>query len=100
MFRSLSRRIPSLRAQRSNPAVRAHERGSLRFARDDGEGFAPGALMRSAFAHSNSRLRASRVRKWAKLRCMDWDNVRVFLAVARAGQFVAGARRLHLDHAT
>jgi DNA-binding transcriptional LysR family regulator len=31
---------------------------------------------------------------------MDWDNVRVFLAVARAGQFVAGARRLHLDHAT
>jgi DNA-binding transcriptional LysR family regulator len=31
---------------------------------------------------------------------MNWDNVRVFLAVARAGQFVAGARRLHLDHAT
>ena len=31
---------------------------------------------------------------------MDWDNVKVFLAVARAGQFVAGARRLHLDHAT
>ena len=31
---------------------------------------------------------------------MDWDNVRVFLAVARAGQFVAGARRLGLDHAT
>jgi DNA-binding transcriptional LysR family regulator len=31
---------------------------------------------------------------------MDWDHVRVFLAVARAGQFVAGARRLHLDHAT
>ena len=31
---------------------------------------------------------------------MDWDNVRVFLAVARAGQFVAGARRLNLDHAT
>ncbi len=31
---------------------------------------------------------------------MDWDNVRVFLAVARAGLFVAGARRLHLDHAT
>ncbi len=31
---------------------------------------------------------------------MDWDNVRVFLAVARAGQFVAGAKRLHLDHAT
>ena len=31
---------------------------------------------------------------------MDWDNVRVFLAVARAGQFVAGARKLHLDHAT
>ena len=31
---------------------------------------------------------------------MDWDHVRVFLAVARAGQFVAGARRLRLDHAT
>ena len=31
---------------------------------------------------------------------MDWDNVRVFLAVARAGQFVAAARRLGLDHAT
>ena len=31
---------------------------------------------------------------------MDWDNVRVFLAVARAGQFVAAARRLKLDHAT
>ena len=33
-------------------------------------------------------------------RAMDWDNVRVFLAVARAGQFVAAARRLGLDHAT
>ena len=31
---------------------------------------------------------------------MDWDNVRVFLAVARAGQFVAAARRLKVDHAT
>ncbi len=31
---------------------------------------------------------------------MDWDNVRVFLTVARAGQFVAAARRLGLDHAT
>src|SRR5947209_6433086 len=31
---------------------------------------------------------------------MDWDNVRVFLAVARAGHFVAAAKRLHLDHAT
>jgi DNA-binding transcriptional LysR family regulator len=31
---------------------------------------------------------------------MDWDNVRVFLAVARGGQFVAAARRLRLDHAT
>src|SRR5260370_35554276 len=30
---------------------------------------------------------------------MDWDNVRVFLAVARGGQFVAAARRLGLDHA-
>jgi DNA-binding transcriptional LysR family regulator len=31
---------------------------------------------------------------------MDWDNVRVFLAVARTGQFVAAAKRLRLDHAT
>jgi DNA-binding transcriptional LysR family regulator len=31
---------------------------------------------------------------------MDWDNVRVFLAVARLGQFVAAAKRLKLDHAT
>jgi DNA-binding transcriptional LysR family regulator len=31
---------------------------------------------------------------------MDWDNVRVFLGVARAGQFVGAARRLKLDHAT
>jgi DNA-binding transcriptional LysR family regulator len=31
---------------------------------------------------------------------MDWDNVRVFLAVARAGQFVAAARSLKIDHAT
>ena len=31
---------------------------------------------------------------------MDWDNVRVFLAVARAGQFVAAARILKIDHAT
>ena len=31
---------------------------------------------------------------------MDWDDVRVFLAVARAGQFVAAARALKVDHAT
>jgi DNA-binding transcriptional LysR family regulator len=31
---------------------------------------------------------------------MDLDNVRVFLAVARGGQFVAAARRLRTDHAT
>jgi hypothetical protein len=30
---------------------------------------------------------------------VDWDNVRVFLAVARGGQFVAAAKRLRLDHA-
>jgi len=35
-----------------------------------------------------------------KISAMDWDNVRVFLAVARAGQFVAAAKRLRLDHAT
>ena len=31
---------------------------------------------------------------------MDWDNLRVFLAAARAGQFVAAARQLKIDHAT
>ena len=31
---------------------------------------------------------------------MNWDDVRVFLAVARAGQFVAAARSLKVDHAT
>ncbi len=31
---------------------------------------------------------------------MDWDNLRVFLSVARAGQFVAAAKQLRIDHAT
>jgi DNA-binding transcriptional LysR family regulator len=31
---------------------------------------------------------------------MDWDNVRIFLAAARSGQFLAAARRLGVDHAT
>ncbi len=31
---------------------------------------------------------------------MDWDHARIFLAVARAGQFLAAARQLRLDHAT
>ncbi len=31
---------------------------------------------------------------------MNWDDVRVFLAVARTGQILAGARRLGLNHAT
>ena len=31
---------------------------------------------------------------------MDWNNLRVFLAVARAGQFLSAARHLKLDHAT
>jgi len=31
---------------------------------------------------------------------MDWDNVRVFLAVARAGQLLGAARNLSLNHAT
>ncbi|MGL4635139.1 MAG: LysR family transcriptional regulator [Beijerinckiaceae bacterium] len=31
---------------------------------------------------------------------MDWDNVRIFLAVARTGQFLAAARQLSIDHAT
>ena len=31
---------------------------------------------------------------------MNWDNIRVFLSVARAGQFSAAAHQLHLDHGT
>lgn len=31
---------------------------------------------------------------------LDWDQVRVFLSVARAGQFLAAGKHLHLDHAT
>lgn len=31
---------------------------------------------------------------------MDWDNIRIFLAVARAGHFSAAASTLHMDNAT
>lgn len=31
---------------------------------------------------------------------MNWDDVRIFLAVARSGQFLGAARRLELNHAT
>jgi DNA-binding transcriptional LysR family regulator len=31
---------------------------------------------------------------------LDWDNLRYFLAVARAGRLTTAARRLHVDHAT
>jgi molybdate transport repressor ModE-like protein len=31
---------------------------------------------------------------------MDWDNLRIFLAIARAGQILAAAKSLHLNHAT
>jgi DNA-binding transcriptional LysR family regulator len=31
---------------------------------------------------------------------MDWDNIRVFLCVARLGQFLAAARHLRVDHGT
>ena len=31
---------------------------------------------------------------------MDWDHLRVFLAVARSGQLLAAARKLSLNHAT
>ncbi len=31
---------------------------------------------------------------------MDWDNLRIFLSVARAGQFVAASKQLRIDHAT
>lgn len=31
---------------------------------------------------------------------MDWDHARMFLAAARAGQFLAAARQMRVDHAT
>lgn len=31
---------------------------------------------------------------------MDWDHIRIFLAVARTGQIASAARQLKLDHAT
>jgi DNA-binding transcriptional LysR family regulator len=31
---------------------------------------------------------------------MNWDNIRIFLSVARAGQFSAAAHQLQLDHGT
>jgi DNA-binding transcriptional LysR family regulator len=31
---------------------------------------------------------------------MDWNDVRIFLAVARSGQFLAAGRRLSINHAT
>ncbi len=31
---------------------------------------------------------------------LDWDHLRVFLAVARSGQLLAAGRRLGIDHAT
>ena len=31
---------------------------------------------------------------------MNWDDARIFLAVARAGQILGAARRLELNHAT
>jgi molybdate transport repressor ModE-like protein len=31
---------------------------------------------------------------------LDWDNARIFLAVARTGQMLGAARKLNLDHAT
>jgi molybdate transport repressor ModE-like protein len=31
---------------------------------------------------------------------MDWERIRIFLAVARAGQILGAARRLGLNHAT
>ncbi len=31
---------------------------------------------------------------------MDWDNLRIFLAIARAGQILAAAKTLQLNHAT
>jgi DNA-binding transcriptional LysR family regulator len=31
---------------------------------------------------------------------MDWDNIRIFLSVARTGQFSAAASQLHIDDST
>ncbi|WP_407808101.1 LysR family transcriptional regulator, partial [Staphylococcus aureus] len=31
---------------------------------------------------------------------MNWDDVRLFLSVARSGQFLSAARKLGVNHAT
>src|SRR5580704_7861770 len=35
-----------------------------------------------------------------KVIAMNWDHIRIFLAVARSGQLLGAARRLGLNHAT
>jgi DNA-binding transcriptional LysR family regulator len=36
----------------------------------------------------------------AEIKVMDWDHLRIFLAVARSGQLLAAGRQLGLNHAT
>lgn len=36
----------------------------------------------------------------AKIHTMNWDDLRIFLAIARSGQLLAAARRLGLNHTT
>ena len=50
-----------------------------------------------AFAHINARFGATDVHNF---KCMDWDLLRIFLAVARSGQVLGAARKLGLNHAT
>ena len=53
--------------------------------------------------HNNAYILTTTVQHWAirwSNMALDWDHLRVFLAVARAGQLLAAGRRLRLDHAT
>lgn len=36
--------------------------------------------------------------RYAKIHIVNWDDLRIFLAIARSGQFLAAAKRLNLNH--
>lgn len=50
----------------------------------------------SKFAHQSSKMRL----RCAKSVVMDWERVRIFLEVARAGQILKASKQLRLNHAT
>jgi DNA-binding transcriptional LysR family regulator len=59
-----------------------------------------GISMPYAIVHNNKLDCATVVQEIGKDRIMDWDLIRIFLAVARSGQMLGAARSLGLDHTT